>query len=308
MDCTCDDNLARHNIICEINNQTVRRPSGWWIGIISRNDSVVVCRECPYRYCKLEDTYLKLEEPDEQCHNGRSGVLCGVCKAGFSLTFGRSKCRECSNRGLLLILLFAFLGIVLVIGLKVFNLTVAVGSLNGIVFFANVIQSESTTLFHNSPHSYFMQMFISWLNMDVGVDACFFDGMDAFSSTLLQFVFPVYIWCLVLVIIVASRYSTVIAAQNWVPVLATLFILSYSKIVNNNIIIFSFSILDDNGERVPVWAYDGNVGYSSTIHVLLLAVGSVFLIAFLLPYSILMTLYPLMQKCNHRLCSWYIPD
>ena len=304
--CICDDNLAQHNIICEINNQSVRRPSGWWIGIISRNDSVVVYRECPYGYCKLEETYFKLEEPDEQCNNGRSGVLCGECKAGLSLTFGSSKCRECSNTGLLLILLFAFLGIVLVIALKVFNLTIAVGSLNGIVFFANIIQSKSTTLFHNSPHSYFMQMFISWLNLDVGVDTCFFDGMNAFSSTLLQFVFPVYIWCLVIVIIIASRYSTAIAEQNWVPVLATLFILSYSKILNNIFIIFSLSMLDDNDKRIPVWAYDGNVGYDSTMHALLLAVGSIFLIMFLVPYSILMTFYPLMQKFNHRFCSWFL--
>ena len=37
-------------------------------------------------------------------------------------------------------------------------------------------------------------IFIAWLNLDFGIETCFYDGMDAYSKTWLQFVFPLYIW------------------------------------------------------------------------------------------------------------------
>jgi len=39
-------------------------------------------------------------------------------------------------------------------------------------------------------------VFIAWLNLDIGIETCFYDEMTAYSKTWLQFVFPVYIWLL----------------------------------------------------------------------------------------------------------------
>ena len=70
---------------------------------------------------------------------------------------------------------------------------------------------------------------LAWLNLDFGLEVCFSSQLDMFWKTLLQFLFPLYIWVLLIVIIVASRYSTTAAklsGRNTVPILATLFPLS----------------------------------------------------------------------------------
>ena len=46
--------------------------------------------------------------------------------------------------------------------------------------------------------------FISWLNLDFGFEVCFFNG---YWKTWLQFVFPLYIWLLAIIIIVSSHHS-----------------------------------------------------------------------------------------------------
>ena len=45
----------------------------------------------------------------------------------------------------------------------------------------------------------------TWLNIDFGIETCFYSEMDAYIKTLLQFVFPVYIWMLVRLMIINSN-------------------------------------------------------------------------------------------------------
>ena len=54
-------------------------------------------------------------------------------------------------------------------------------------------------------------VFIAWLNLDFGIETCLYYGLDAYSKTWLQFVFPVYIWVIVGLIIFVSHYSQMFA-------------------------------------------------------------------------------------------------
>jgi len=77
-------------------------------------------------------------------------------------------------------------------------------------------------------------IFIAWLNLDFGAETCFYNGLDTYSKTWLQFVFPIYIWLLVRLVIVVSHFSRRFAkllGNNTVSVLATLILLSYTKIL-----------------------------------------------------------------------------
>ena len=58
--------------------------------------------------------------------------------------------------------------------------------------------------------------------------------MDAYGKTWLQFTFPVYIWVIAGLIIILTWYSSIalkLIGSNAVPVLATLFLLSYAKLL-----------------------------------------------------------------------------
>ena len=115
--------------------------------------------------------------------------------------------------------------------LLVLNLTVAVGVLNSIFFYANVVYAIQSVHFYQS-HLTLVPVFISWLNLDIGFDVCFFEGMDAYAKTWLYLVFPAYIVFLVFMIIwissCSSKFSNFIGKKNPVATLATLILLSYT--------------------------------------------------------------------------------
>jgi len=132
-----------------------------------------------------------------------------------------------------LLIPFAIAGIVLVTLMKLLNLTVSEGTLNGLIFYANIIGANQATFFPStSTHCPVLIVFIAWLNLDLGIETCFFNGLNGYWKTWLQFVFPAYIWIITAVIIVVAHYSSTGArlfGNNSVQVLATLFLLSYTK-------------------------------------------------------------------------------
>ena len=125
------------------------------------------------------------------------------------------------------------MGVALVFFLLVFKLTVAAGTLSGLVFYANII-GPNHTIFLQVESTNPFSVFIAWLNLDFGIEACFYNGMDIYSEAWLQFVFPVYIWMLVGVVMFISHFSRRfmnLLGKNPVSVLATLILLSYTKIL-----------------------------------------------------------------------------
>ena len=166
------------------------------MGYDNQSHKLILHPHCPFDYCVNHTVAFPLSNTDSQCVNNRSGLLCGRCKEGYSLVLGTSHWKKCTNIHLVLLIPFAVMGITLVFFLLVCKLTVATGTLSGLVFYANIVgvnrniflPVESTNLF---------SIFIAWLNFDFGIETCFYNGMDAYSKTWLQFVFPVYIWVLV---------------------------------------------------------------------------------------------------------------
>ena len=152
-------------------------------------------------------------------------------------------------------------------------------------------------------------MFISWLNLDLGVETCFFDGMDAYEKAWLQFAFPVYIWLIALVIIVLSHYSmraSRLFGNNSVPVLATLFLLSYTKLLRAVISSFSISHIEFlNTTRISVWERDGNVYYLSGKHIPLFVLALGVLLLLLFPLTLVLTSIQWLNRGTHyRVLCW----
>ena len=199
------------------------------------------------------------------------------------------------------------MGIALVLLLLVCKLTVATGMLSGLLFYANILgvnrrvflPEESTDLF---------SVFIAWLNLDFGIEICFFDGMDSYSKTWLQFVFPVYIWLLVGLMILVSNFSRRFAkllGNNPVSVLATLILLSYTKILRTLITVLYVTYLEYPTYNKRVWLYDANIDYLSGKHIPLFLVAVLVFTFLFLPYTFLLLFGQWLQAISHlRLFSW----
>ena len=304
--CECDPELKKYHVTCDINLVLVHRPYQMWIGNVT-NDLLSVYAYCPFDYCRPIDMNLDLMDQDEQCDYNRSGVLCGQCQGELSMVFGSSICDECSDNTLWLIVVFAALGIGLIVILFVFNLTVSSGTINGLIIYANIIKLNETTFLNTNDNSSIMQfckIFISWLNLDFGIKTCFYNGLNGYVTTWLRLVFPLYLLCLISVIVFVSRYSRIVSKLcrfNAVPVLATLIYLIYSSLSRTAVTIFQYAPLDNSP---PLWLYDGNVEYLGREHAALFVAGLLILI-FLTPYTILLTFLPFFQAKSHlKLFSW----
>ena len=101
---------------------------------------------------------------------------------------------------------------------------------------ANIISINTSLVFPRLEDFAPTYTFISFANLDLGIQTCFYNGMDDYVKMWLQLAFPFYLIFIATLIIITSRYSTMIqrlTARRALPVLATLFLLSYTKILRN---------------------------------------------------------------------------
>ena len=311
--CDCDKRLKAlvRKLLCQIDNATLNYQGTFWFQ--HKNKILEVCRICPMDYCNETLTSLTIPDVNEsQCANNRYGVVCGACKDSFSLALGSSRCIDCSKRYnfLWLVPLFAVMGLILVLSMLFLDLTVSIGLINGLIFYANILSISDLTNNYNYSIP-LLSVFISWVNLDFGIETCFYSGMDMYQKTWLQFAFPLYIWLLVGLIIILSHYSTrvmTLLGRKVIPVLATLFLLSYAKMLKTIIAVFAFiEVLrgdadNTSDELVPrkVWYYDGNVKYLSGKHIPLFIVALLFLVVLFLPYTLLLTFGQCLRSLPRR--------
>ncbi len=321
--CSCIylKNINHHtkNVKCFITKKVITYYPELWIGSIhgaNRNKSkvIAVAIVCPQNYCLKEKVYLYLtdnpfDNNTQQCRYNRSGILCGECTNGKSVILGSSECRICSNGYLFLLLLFALAGPALVFVISFLNLTVSSATTNGIIFYANIVQVYGYSLFSKQPK--FFKIFISWLNLDFGISTCLYDGMDGFSKAMMQFIFPVYLWIIAgILILLSKKYRVVVKlfGTNLVQVLATLFLLSYTKLIRAAMDAIMFTKLIT--PKVPYspshlrWSIDGNLQFFKGKHVIIFTVGTIFGILSL-PYLLILIFIGQLPRISHwPLFSW----
>ena len=228
--CECDTKIFPEYIsACDSKAETVVRKPKCWISFVNINDTknssgYLTYSYCPFDYCLPSSTELNLNAPDAQCAHNRRGLLCGTCKNGLSLSLGSSHCLLCTNwsSNFAIILTSTFLvGIAIVAIILVIKLTVASGTLSGIIFYANIINASSSTFLpFASPNV--ITVAIAWLNLEFGIDMCFFTGMDAYWKAWIELIFPAYLIFLVVLVIYMCKYfnkfARLIAGKNPVDI------------------------------------------------------------------------------------------
>ena len=120
--------------------------------------------------------------------------------------------------------------------------------------------------------------------------------MDIYAYSWLQFVFPFYVLFLIGCIILVCHYSQTMSrlfGQNPVAVLATLLLISYSKMVKALIAPLSYTHLTysspNESNDITVWLYDGSVKFFQESKHTVLGLFAVVLFLFVfIPYTFLL--------------------
>ena len=290
--CECDPVLSSYIDECCIDYSAIRCPANTWISAHTQaNNTKYLISDCPMDYCLPYSSNINLLHPDLQCQFNRIGILCSQCQHHLSMVFGSSRCMRCTNLHIFLIIIIIVAGIVLVVVLYLLNLTVTNGTINGIIFYANIVSINDSVFLVNNSVFKPLRVFISFTNLDLGIETCFYNGMDSYAKMWLQLFFPFYLIIIAVSIIVANRYSPRILRLTYtrsLPVLATLFLLSYTGVLRTVLtVLFSYSTITHlpSSHKQIVWSIDASVplfGLKFTI----LFITCVLLFLLLIPFNI----------------------
>ena len=312
--CECDNRLKEtfDGIICDIkSNSIILKHLGWF----SYNDGYLRAQQnCPITYCSNR-TNISASNFDYRCENNHGGILCGKCLANYSVVLGSWKCMECSNLSrynfIWLTVVIALAGVVLVVFLLLVKMTVSSGTINGLIFYANILSFSGLLDYQECSIHPILRVFLSWINLDFGIEVCFYSGMDIYQKTWLQFVFPFYIWFLVGVIILFCHYSSTVMklmGMRNIEVLATLFLFSYAKLLKTvvtalsltDIMVASANNVSDLLTPQRVWVYDGSMKYGVSVHLPLLILSLLFLLLLFFPYTFLLIFGQCLRSLPHK--------
>ena len=264
--CICDPSLKNYIDKCYIDHSAIRCPANTWITAHKQSNSTkYLISDCPMDYCFPHSSNINLLYPDLQCQYKRTGILCSQCQQHLSMVFASSRCVRCTNMYILIIIIVIVAGIVLVVLLYLLNLTVTKGTINGIILYANIISINDSTFLINNNIIVPLKVFISFTNLDLGIETCFYNGMDSYAKMWLQLLFPFYLLIIAAFIIIASRHSSRLLRVTFsrsLPVLATLFLLSYTGVLRTVLtVLFSYSTITHlpSGHQQIVWSIDASV-------------------------------------------------
>lgn len=320
--CTCSKALKYFSqyesveIHCDIETQIFTRSPGSWVGLVSfdQKKHFAVATSCPIGHCTRRRNLLYFHTTGNDihlkstmrsnilislCHGHRIGPLCGKCKDGLSIVFGTNSCYKCSSniRYWLFIVTIALLGPLLVLALFILKITLTTGTLNGIVFYANILDIDLAKNFfliaekskYVSLNQQIVEGFLSLINFRFGFPVCFLKEMSELQKAEFGLVFPFYLLLIVLSIIIVSRYSLKLAKTiriSSVQVLITVVHFSISKILLATALAFSATKLyTDIKPPFLVWYYDGTVRFlKHPQHLTLVAFTLVAFVIFVIPY------------------------
>ena len=312
--CECSHSLDKFHIKCNITNKTVILPYGSWAGMDSTNKSFVYSSQCPSGYCIQQDInnitvslYTKSISDEKStysslCTGHRKGVLCGECIEGHSIVFGYSRnCEKCDKSNLWIIPIWLAIGLIFILIVFILDFTVADGTVNVLVVSANILftlrilqmdsylhcKSGFVCFMRNLFASIFTQMYI------MSDYICVLKDLSILQWSISLFVYPLYLWSIILTIIIVTRWSSRVSraiSRTSVQVLCTIILLTYPQFLNLITIVSIPSTIypsSGNTSHYWVWYFDGSVKYNSSKHVALLVTGIFTTFFFLLPVTTL---------------------
>lgn len=325
--CVCAsafNTLHKLHVNCDINKGLITREnhfSNLWIGIYK--DEFGISPICPVQYCfplggtfdssvSTRNNVTVIDKSgkvrNSLCLYNRQGTLCSKCKqvngCQLSIVFGSCKCQCCSNLWIMTIILYIIAGPFLIYLLYALQLTLTVGSFNGIILFAHATNFGILDLmsihplynneYDDSPLSTNVcRALLSILNLNLGFPLCFYDGMTQVWKSGLSLLFPLYLLGLLVGVVIISRYSVRVSnkiSPSILKVFATVIHLSFSNVLLAIIDVFTPTYIYTSAHVHKVWFFDGTKRYGKHSHLTLMIATLVAFTILALPYVTILIL------------------
>ena len=290
------------NAICDNQTLTITVENGFWLGkdleyVNTTYTSNLIFHTCYSGFCK--GGTFRPPNYDVQCGNDsmRTGVLCGACKDGYTISFSTLSCRKCSNYYGFLVLLLIFLGLVVFVIVAFLGFTVDKGWMYAVFYYSNfVILYSYDTMPLYAPVSHLFWP-ISSFSLVSSFDLCYFDGMNVVHRAYFDIFIPIYLYCLILIFALLARKFPLSAYFSPANTFVTINIISYVDLLVDCISIFSGNTVTTlGGQSSTRWLEDPNIRYFTKGHIGIGLIAIIILITLIIGFPVLL-LFP---KCLYK--------
>ena len=309
---------------------TIRR--GYWIGIVERKLSTSVC---PINYCNFNcretiNGYHSLSPGREnQCTSHRSGVACGSCEEGYTLSYvaecvSVNKCT--AGWTVLAVTLTMLYWIVIVIGVfAMMYYKLPIGYLYAITYYYSMVDVLLGQYLYIYPN---LHMTISILSSVFKLapqflgKVCLMRGLSGIDIQFIQYIHPLAISIILAIISLLARCSqrlSLFIARGIIRVICFLLLLSYTSMVSTSLLLLR-SLQFHNVDKVYTYL-SPDIEYFHCRHLAYFIVAVMFVITIIFGLPLILLLEPFLnrkvnftrikplldqfQGCFKNRCRWF---
>ena len=303
--CTCNSVLTHHGFECSGHWYKSTRDRNW-IGM--DKGRLVIGVRCRLQLCNSSVLANGIPSVNiSQCSSefGREGLLCTRCPENQQSEYYSRDCRECPYEWIALLLILFIGGLLVVVVLFLFNLTIMQGTINGFILYNFMMIHIWSTFFAQYTWKPLLFVF-RLLNLSFGQGLCFF---NEFSKALLHFAFPFYLLILVATIIICAHncnlriFRITFIARRAVPVLTTLMIMTFASLLEAILFALQHNIIYDaiTGEKQLVYFFDSTLLYFRGKHVVVGSIAIICAVVYLLPLISVTLFGDLLRRCTRSI-------
>ena len=301
--CECYNN--NDIVFCSGSSSTIKR--GYWFGTVTGKPTVAFCpiNYCNFTCCETFNGYYHLSPVrDNQCRSHRSGVACGSCEEGYTLSLDSVECvhaKECSIGWAIIILTLIVLYWIVIIAavFSMMHFKVGMGYLYGIMYYYSVVD---IVLNHNY---YLLDKLYTTINVMSSITKiipqflggfCFITNMSGIDQQFIHYIHPVAISLFLVMITVLARRSRRLSSfisKGIIHVICFLLLLSYTSLATTSLLLMRPLIFHDVNK---VYTYvSPDVEYFHGRHLVYTIMAILFTIVIVVSLPLLLALEPFLN-------------
>ena len=302
----CECYNANDIVFCSDSSSTIRR--GYWFGSVTGKPTVTFCpiNYCNFTCCETSNGYYHLSPVRyNQCRSHRSGVACGSCEEGYTLSFDSPKCvdvKECSIGQTILVLALILLYWIIIIAavFTMMHFKVGIGYLYAITYYYSVVDLLLSQNWYPSDVLYttinVMSSVAKIIPQFLG-QICFIKNMSGIDQQFIHYMHPVAISIFLVMITLLARRSrrlSTFISKGIIHAICCLLLLSYTSLATTSLMLMRPLIFHDVDK---VYAYvSPDVEYFHGRHLVYAIVAMLFTIVIVIGLPLLLALEPFLNS------------
>ena len=246
MKCECYD---REDIVrCDGVISNIRR--GYWLGTVEDKVTATTCpiNFCDFTCCETSNGYHSLlPDRKDQCTSHRSGVACGSCKEGYTLSYGADciSVDKCTAGWIILVVTLTILyWIAIVVGaFAMMHYKLPIGYLYALTYYYSIVDVllGQHLYLYSSLHTTTDVLFSVFnLSPQLLRQLCLAKGLSGVDVYFIHYVHPLVILLILIKIVLLARCSqrlSLFISKGIIHVICLLLLLSYTSIITISLLL-----------------------------------------------------------------------